>query len=212
MSKPERLRLRADTAANWTAANPVLGLHEPARETDTGKLKVGDGVTAWADLPAFLDETALNAAYAGLGLRGARVHTSLSASQTIASGGWTPVTFDAEKFDSDAFHAPGTTLLTIPVGSAPRKYLILATISFAANVTGTRHISFLRNGGLERLATQSINALSSASFRSRVSTMEVVELQDGDTIAVEGYQDSGVGLDVTGVPGETWCALIDLGT
>lgn len=38
---------RRDTAANWTAANPVLLSGEFGYETDTGKIKVGDGTTAW---------------------------------------------------------------------------------------------------------------------------------------------------------------------
>ena len=42
-----RIRPRADTAANWTAANPTLFLREIGRETDTGRQKFGDGVTAW---------------------------------------------------------------------------------------------------------------------------------------------------------------------
>lgn len=42
-----RIQLRRDTAANWTFANPVLGSGEMAVETDTLKLKVGDGSTAW---------------------------------------------------------------------------------------------------------------------------------------------------------------------
>ena len=46
-------QIRSDTAANWTATNPVLAEGEPARETDTGKWKVGDGVTAWNALPYF---------------------------------------------------------------------------------------------------------------------------------------------------------------
>lgn len=41
------IRIRRDTAANWTAANPVLALGELAAETDTLKLKLGDGATAW---------------------------------------------------------------------------------------------------------------------------------------------------------------------
>lgn len=44
------LQLRGDTAANWTTANPVLHPREMALETDTGKMKVGDGVTAWSSL------------------------------------------------------------------------------------------------------------------------------------------------------------------
>lgn len=47
----QRIQLRRGTAAEWTAANPVLALGEPGHERDTGKLKLGDGVTAWAALP-----------------------------------------------------------------------------------------------------------------------------------------------------------------
>jgi len=44
------LQLRRDTAANFTAANPILAQGEPALEIDTKKEKIGDGVTAWNDL------------------------------------------------------------------------------------------------------------------------------------------------------------------
>ncbi len=47
------IQQRRDTAANWTAANPVLANGEFGYETDTGKLKVGDGATAWNALPYF---------------------------------------------------------------------------------------------------------------------------------------------------------------
>lgn len=45
------LQLRRDTAANWTTANPLLLIGEVGLETDTGQMKVGDGATAWNDLP-----------------------------------------------------------------------------------------------------------------------------------------------------------------
>lgn len=44
------IKLRRDTAANWTTNNPVLALGEPGLETDTRKVKYGDGVTAWTSL------------------------------------------------------------------------------------------------------------------------------------------------------------------
>lgn len=50
MSSTARIRLRRDTAANWTAANPVLLNGEVGFETDTRKLKLGDGTTAWNTL------------------------------------------------------------------------------------------------------------------------------------------------------------------
>lgn len=45
-----RILIRRDTAANWTAANPTLAAGELGGETDTGKLKLGNGSTAWNSL------------------------------------------------------------------------------------------------------------------------------------------------------------------
>jgi len=42
-----QIKLRRDTAANWTSVNPVLASGEPGLETDTLKVKYGDGATAW---------------------------------------------------------------------------------------------------------------------------------------------------------------------
>lgn len=47
----ERLQVRRDTAAAWTAENPVLADGEPGMERDTGKVKYGDGITPWASRP-----------------------------------------------------------------------------------------------------------------------------------------------------------------
>jgi len=41
---------RRDTAANWTAENPTLLAGELGIESDTGKVKVGNGSTAWTSL------------------------------------------------------------------------------------------------------------------------------------------------------------------
>jgi len=45
-----KIQLRRDTAANWTSTNPVLSQGEPGLETDTNKVKYGDGTTAWTSL------------------------------------------------------------------------------------------------------------------------------------------------------------------
>ena len=44
------VQLRRGAAASWTASNPVLAQGEPGYETDTGKLKIGDGLTHWVSL------------------------------------------------------------------------------------------------------------------------------------------------------------------
>lgn len=43
-------KLRRGTAAQWMAVNPVLQTGEPGVETDTGKLKIGNGVSHWLAL------------------------------------------------------------------------------------------------------------------------------------------------------------------
>ncbi len=42
-----KIQLRRDSAANWTATNPILAQGEPGLETDTNKVKYGNGTTAW---------------------------------------------------------------------------------------------------------------------------------------------------------------------
>lgn len=62
------LRFRRGTAAAWAAANSVLGAGEPAFETDTGTVKVGDGSTAYGALGALASQS-YAAAQAALRLR-----------------------------------------------------------------------------------------------------------------------------------------------
>ena len=51
-----KLQIRRDTAANWTSANPTLSAGEFGFETDTYKLKIGDGSTAWTSLDYYADQ------------------------------------------------------------------------------------------------------------------------------------------------------------
>ena len=46
-----KIQLRRDTAANWATVNPTLAAGEIGYETDTGRVKIGDGATAWNTLP-----------------------------------------------------------------------------------------------------------------------------------------------------------------
>ena len=49
------IQIRRDTAANWTSANPILAQGELGAETDTSKIKIGDGSTAWSSLAYLID-------------------------------------------------------------------------------------------------------------------------------------------------------------
>jgi hypothetical protein len=43
--------LRRGTTSAWESANPILQYGEPGYEKDTGKLKIGDGIHTWNELP-----------------------------------------------------------------------------------------------------------------------------------------------------------------
>lgn len=47
-----KLQIRRDTAANWASSNPVLASGELGLDTGSGRIKVGDGTTAWSSLPS----------------------------------------------------------------------------------------------------------------------------------------------------------------
>lgn len=51
-------QFRRDTAQVWTEKNPVLSEGEPGLELDTGKIKIGDGVSAWNALSYFMSDKA----------------------------------------------------------------------------------------------------------------------------------------------------------
>lgn len=70
----ERWAMRRATAANWASENPILAEGELGFEVDTGKAKVGDASTEWADL-----------AYTDLSGFGARISTLEATGATGAS-------------------------------------------------------------------------------------------------------------------------------
>lgn len=47
---PIQYQYRRGLAADWTTNNTILASGEPGYETDTGKMKIGNGTTAWTSL------------------------------------------------------------------------------------------------------------------------------------------------------------------
>ena len=95
---PYRILLRRDSEANWLYNDPVLMSGEPGYETDTGKLKIGDGQTPWSALdyymgitgPAGTGATGVTGSVGPTGLRGATGATG-SVGATGAVGATGPI-------------------------------------------------------------------------------------------------------------------------
>jgi hypothetical protein len=45
------IKMKRGSSVSWTTRNPILAAGEPGMETDTGQMKVGDGLTPWNSLP-----------------------------------------------------------------------------------------------------------------------------------------------------------------
>jgi hypothetical protein len=108
------------------------------------------------------------------------------------------VLFNAELFDTDGYHSTSssTNRITIPTGLAG-KYLVTASLSYAANSTGVRIIYINKtSGGVETthggVTTSNIGSVLNTS----VATSTILDLAEGDYVTCEGYQNSGGSLNV----------------
>ncbi|MFA5004454.1 MAG: hypothetical protein WC498_04230 [Candidatus Saccharimonadales bacterium] len=73
------IQMRRGTSAQWTAANPILSAGEWGFETDTKKLKIGDGTTTWA---------ALAYAFGGVGISGTPTAGQVLTATSPSAANW----------------------------------------------------------------------------------------------------------------------------
>jgi hypothetical protein len=155
------IKLRRGTAAEWTDANPVLASGEPGFETDTEKLKIGNGSDDWATLPYIVggsgsavwgaitgdinDQTDLQAEFA----------TKVDANAPITGATHTKVTYDTKglitagtqaALASSDFANQGTTTTVLhgnAAGNPAFNPIVEADLSLSdnttANVSSTKH-------------------------------------------------------------------------
>jgi hypothetical protein len=169
-----------DFNSEWT--DPPTGTGVPDGGT-TGqvltKLSGADGDADWEDIP-------------GSDI-GARVYNS----SNIATSNNTPLAldFDTERFDTDTIHdATHPSRLTCHTAG---KYLIFASLRFAANATGWRDAVIRLNGStvIGRMNADSVNTDVTA-----LSLSTVFALAENDYIEVVVTQNSGGTLNVSAAP------------
>jgi hypothetical protein len=91
MSVVTQIQVRRGTASQWTSANPTLTSGEWGFETDTGKVKIGNGSTAWNSL-GYTGAGDIEGVTAGTGISGGgttgtvtvSIDTSVTADLTTA--------------------------------------------------------------------------------------------------------------------------------
>jgi hypothetical protein len=79
------IQVKRGTASSWTSANTVLAAGEIGFETDTKKMKVGDGSTAWNSLSYTVTDGDISGVTAGTGLSGGGSSGSVTVSLDTTS-------------------------------------------------------------------------------------------------------------------------------
>jgi len=130
------IQLRRDTASNWASINPTLAQGEPGYETDTGKIKYGDGSTAWNSLDyaktgGIVDGTVLDAAVnANAAIAGTKIDPDFG-SQTVETTGVFSAAGGAQATPSITFtgdlntgiYSPGADQVAISTGGTGRLFV-----------------------------------------------------------------------------------------
>jgi len=107
-----QIQIRRGTAAQWTSTNPTLASGEQGFETDTNKMKIGNGSTAWNSLSyAITGATGtVTSITAGTGLSGGTITSTgtiaidstvatLTGTQTLTNKTLTTPTLDDAKIN-----------------------------------------------------------------------------------------------------------------
>jgi hypothetical protein len=159
MPRDKLIQPRRGTAAEWTAANPVLADSEFGFETDTKKMKMGDGSTDWASL------TYISTWGGGGGGSGTVTSVSVTTANGVSGSVATPTT---------------TPAITLTLGAiTPSSVNASGTIT-ASNFSGT---SSGTNTGDQNLAPYA--TLASPTFTGTV-TLPAGQAVNGVTLTTGG--------------------------
>lgn len=193
------MQQRRGTAAQWTAANPILAAGEIGFETDTSKFKMGNGSSAWAALTYFANATELNAAIANL--IDAAPGTLNTLNELAAAIGDDPAFFtnnaisiatsiDQHNVTTNVHGIANTTLLATTTNVSTAQ---TAAETFAGNAVTTHNSDISDVHGIANtadLATK--NYADSAVGTHQADSTEVHGIANTADLATKSYADTAV--------------------
>lgn len=124
-----QIQLRRGTAAEWTAANPILTQGEFGYESDTTKFKIGDGTASWTELGYALGGDVLTEATASatyLTISDA-IDTYLPISASATLGGGSSASVDNGVIISSVFISPEERFNVLSASAAGTVNIDVAT-------------------------------------------------------------------------------------
>jgi hypothetical protein len=185
------------SVASGTGPIPVI-TNTVATEFDAkGDLVVGTGADTFDKLTVGANDTVLVAdSSTATGLKWAApaggstfVGCSVvsTTNQVVSTATWTAISWNDERFDTDAFHSNVTnnSRFTIPAGKAG-KYQVSGIIGNDSNATGVRYINIRKNGADYAATLFPANANEPSMIVSCIMNLAV-----SDYIEIFVYQNSG---------------------
>ena len=150
-----QIQIRRGTAAQWTSTNPTLASGEQGFETDTGKMKIGNGATAWNSL-SYLGAGTVTSITAGTGLSGG----------TITSTGTIAID-TATTADLTTAQTLTNKTLTTPVITNPK-----ITLTYAAKTAAYTAVSGDEGGvfSMNNASSIQFNIPTDATFNFAIGT------------------------------------------
>jgi hypothetical protein len=201
-----QIKLRRDTAANWTSVNPILATGEPGLETDTLKLKYGDGVNHWNSLsyPTVLLPTTIATATTATNVASG---TSNQLLVQIAPGTtgfittptipgflqWTGSSFTWSSTSTVAAAQTLTGSILAPNVTTAAGLTTIGTVSVLSTIAGNLAVT-----GTTTMAGVTINGTTTHNNTLTVSTGGLVVTQGGATVTAGGLTVNSGGVAITG--------------
>lgn len=182
MSTVSQIQLRTDTAAAWTSANPILRSGEVGIESDTRRLKVGNGTSTWSALSYFIS---------GIHTRGQASRTTVG-TVSIATQGTYVSTGLAATFDSTT--AYGTTLGTTDqfavknTSGSTQLFNVSASVDVHAGNNQNLGLRLSKNG--VGIAESEVRSLSGSDAVS-LSTSWLISAAANDEIGIQVANHDG---------------------
>jgi len=202
-----QIKLRRDTAANWTSVNPILATGEPGLETDTLKLKYGDGVNRWNSLsyPTVLLPTTIPNATTATNVASG---TSNQLLVQIAPGTtgfitaptipgflqWTGSSFTWSSTSTVAAAQTLTGSILAPNVTTAVGLTTIGTVSVLTTMSGNLTVS----GTTTHTGVTTFNNTSTFNNTLTVSTGGLVVTLGGATITAGGLTVNSGGITITG--------------